>query len=373
MHHSGSTANVLNQEIPEILTKWEARALTEIPSAAGQSSLILRDALPKFLESLVLILSTDQRTAEQIKVSVAESISFSKEHGRSRASIPAYLMSQVIQEYHVLREVIFHTLEKKIAVPIQDRDVILSALEDATRVAASEFALTLKEAQEQFMLSIAHDLKTPVSAAQLGAEMIRMSPKADVTGSLADRVIGQTERITNMIETMLDTSSIQAGKKLKFELSRCNLEEIVRDVVGVMRFVFGDHFEVVSEGEIIGFWNPEYLRRMVENIVNNAVKYCSPGSRVKLTIRQTPEKASIAIHNFGNPISPQSLKYLFDPFTRGKTAESKKGWGLGLALVKSVVEALDGSVQVESTKEKGTTFTVTLPKNVKSIQSLRAA
>ena len=372
MMHVGSASNVLIQKIPEILKRWEERALVEISGAAGQTSLILRDALPKFLESLARMLSTDHRTAEQIKISAADSILYSKQHGRSRAAIPAYLMSQVIQEYHVLREVLFQALEEKIPVPMRERDIILSALEDATRVAASEFALTLKEVQEQFMLSVAHDLKTPLTAAQTGAELIRRSPKADATGGLAHRVIGQTKRMTELIETMLDTSSIQAGKKLNFQLSSCNLDEIVRDVVGVMKFVFGDLFEVFSEGDIMGSWNPEYLRRTVENIVNNAVKYSSPKSRITLTISQTQEDAKIAIHNFGDPIPPQELEHLFDPFSRTKAAESRKGWGLGLPFVKGVVDALGGSVRVESTKEKGTTFTVTLSKNVKSAQTLRA-
>ena len=366
-----STADALKQNIPEIMRRWESRALAEIPSTAGQTSLVLRNALPQFLGSIVTLLEGEKRTAAQTAKMIAESISVNKEHGRGRAQIPAYLISQLIFEYHVLREVLFQVLEAETPISSQERDLILSAMEQATRESAAEFTLTLKEIQDQFILSIAHDLKTPITAAQMGAELIARTPKAETTSPLAERVIEQTKRMTEMTESMLDSASIRVGKKLNLMRSECDLKSIVRDVVGVMRFMFGDWFVMKSDGPVIGTWNPEYLRRMVENLTHNAIKYSRPESQVTLSIKQTEEYAILEVHNLGEPIPPHEEVHLFMPFQRAETVQDRRGWGMGLALVKGIVDAFDGTIRVESTKENGTKFVVTLPKKRKASRKIQ--
>jgi signal transduction histidine kinase len=112
---------------------------------------------------------------------------------------------------------------------------------------------------------------------------------------------------------------------------------------------------------------------MIENLAVNAVKYRAPETPVTITLCQAQESATLEVHNLGNPISPENQGELFKSFRRIKTVEDRKGWGLGLTLVKGIVDALGGSVALQSTKMSGTTFTVVLPKKAKMAEPVRIA
>ena len=370
---SETLSDLLSRMIPEIMNRWEERAKATISATFGRTSLVLRNALPQFLASIVILLSTHKRTALQIDLDAAEIIASAKEHGRGRAGMIAYVMSQVITEYQLLRQTVFEVLEEQQTLSSSDRDIILAAFEGATNTAATEFALALSEAQEQFLLSIAHDLRNPIAAAHAGAELILRSKRPDVSSVVAEKVKRQMQKMTEMIEGILDTSRIRAGEELKFPIEECNLDAVTRGVIGDLKLIYGDWFVVASEGPVLGMWNTEYLRRMMENLAVNAVKYRAPETPVTLTLCQAQESATLEVHNLGNPISPENQGELFKPFRRIKTTEARKGWGLGLALVKGIVDAFGGSVSVESTAEKGTTFTVTLPKKAKAEEPTRLA
>ncbi len=370
---SEAVSDLLSRLIPVIMDRWEGRAKSKIAATFGRTSLVIRNALPQLLGSIVTLLSSRDRAGLQVDIDAAEIIASAKEHGRGRAGMIAYVMSQVITEYQLLRQAVFEVLEEKQTISIADRDIILSAFESATNTAATEFALALSEAQEQFLLSIAHDLRTPITAARAGAELILRSKRPDVATVVAEKVINQTKKMTEMIEGILDTSRIRAGEDLRFPLEECDLEGIVRGVLSDLKLIYGDWFVLASEGPVLGAWNAEYLRRMIENLAVNAVKFRAPETPVTITVYQAQEIATIEVHNMGNPISTENQRELFKPFRRVKSTEDRKGWGLGLALVKGIVDSLGGSVSVESTAEKGTTFTVALPKKAKTTDSVRLA
>ena len=100
------------------------------------------------------------------------------------------------------------------------------------------------------------------------------------------------------------------------------------------------------------------------NLVSNAVKYGTPYSTIVIKLSASEDAVKIQINNSGDPISSEDQLTLFNQFNRSKSAEKKdKGWGIGLALVKALVEAHHGTVSVHSTEEEGTTFTVEMPKD----------
>lgn len=112
-----------------------------------------------------------------------------------------------------------------------------------------------------------------------------------------------------------------------------------------------------------GSWDDTAIQRVVENLVNNAAKYGDPKSLVNVKLFTENNQVVISVHNFGNPLSTHDQNTIFDLHHRTTTAEkgSHKGWGLGLTLVRGLVEAHQGQVSVQSSKDVGTTFTVRLP------------
>ena len=242
MRRGNSTSDVLSQNIPEIMTRWENRAVEEVSATFGHPSLLLRDSLPNLLRSLAILVSKKDRTQVQVELDAAELLKSSKEHGRGRAEMPTYLMSQMIFEYQILRQILFQFLEENSAFSVADREILTSSIEEAVNVAATEFALVIREIQDQFMLALAHDLKTPITATMAGADLIRRSPKSNATLPLAERMMQSMTRMTDMIEDVYDISRIEAGYKLTFPISDCDIEAILNDVVAEMKLVYGDYF-----------------------------------------------------------------------------------------------------------------------------------
>ena len=104
------------------------------------------------------------------------------------------------------------------------------------------------------------------------------------------------------------------------------------------------------------------MRRVIENLAINAVKYGYPDTPIILTLQQIETQISLTVYNEGDPIPLDAQSILFQQFRRTVSAEEQTGWGLGLFLVKSIIEAHQGTIEVESAAGKGTSFIVKLPK-----------
>ena len=357
---------------------WEKRARQIVSTPQSIDSPVLRDALPRFLASLAAVLATEGRTKVQIEIDAAEILNSSQEHGHSRATISFYLMPQLITEYKIMRQVIFEFLEQEGALNQRDRDIIIDFTEDAVNVAASEFAKTIKEAQDQFTANVAHDLRSPLAAvramAEISVKKLGTVVKSNANSSLQDiekevipllksRQIAAIDRLNVMIERILDVTKIQAGEPLNIQFKEFNLQKMVLDIASDQKLVHGDYIQVIADEPIIGMWDSEFLHRCIENVIENGFKYGTPGTSVTITLGQTGEMGVIEVHNQGTPIPVEDQAKLFKLHWRSsRTTNDKRGWGFGLAFVRGVVEAHHGSIRVESSEGKGTTFILALPK-----------
>jgi PAS domain S-box-containing protein len=226
--------------------------------------------------------------------------------------------------------------------------------------------------REQFVATLTHDLRIPLTSAQMSAQMLvrNLSAPPDKLASLSGRIIDSIGRSNQMIENLLDANRIEAGESLRLEMKEVGLVSLVTETLNELTSVLGDRFVLEAKNAVInGFWSYDGIRRIVENLCTNAVKYGSERSPVKVTLERRADEVSISVHNMGNPIPPGELKNLFEPFRRATTASDKgKGWGLGLTLVKGFAEAHHGKLEVESSLENGTRFTVLLPRDPRSVK-----
>lgn len=113
-------------------------------------------------------------------------------------------------------------------------------------------------------------------------------------------------------------------------------------------------------------WDARGIRRAVENLCTNAVKYGAPGTEVRVRLGREGKTVTIQVHNQGNPLRAEDLPRLFELFQRTPSAEQsgKTGWGLGLTIVRGVTESHGGRVSVDSSPTAGTTFTLAIPASV---------
>lgn len=248
---------------------------------------------------------------------------------------------------------------------------------DRELVDVHQYAMNLekeRELREQFVATLTHDLRTPLTAAKMGAQFILRKPEnSEKNQQLAVKIIRSIDRMDQMIRDLLDASRLRAGESLSLTMNACDLREVAIMTLRELGAAYGDRFILETDRDsIAGFWNEDGLRRVIENLASNAVKYGYPQQLITVTLKQTGETAQIIVHNFGHPIPKDEQMELFEPFQRSHTAQSgsKKGWGLGLTLVKGVAEAHGGQVNVTSNESEGTRFIVTLPKDSRPFQIL---
>ena len=222
-----------------------------------------------------------------------------------------------------------------------------------------------RELRERFVSTLTHDLRSPLAAAKMSAHVIsRSTHSPEKITSLTGRIVDSLNRANQMIENLLDANRIKAGEPLHLEMRQMDLFALVSETLNDLTTTLGDRFVLsASEPKLIGHWSNDSLRRIVENLCSNAVKYGSERSPVTVRLSREGDVISMSVHNSGNPIPDAELGNLFDPFKRATTSAEAhgRGWGLGLTLAKGLTEAHLGTLRVESSAEQGTTFTVVLP------------
>jgi signal transduction histidine kinase len=361
------TAERLKRNAERIMRCWEELAVKEIAAAGQQETLALRNSLPEYLDQLVDALkTTTDRTEARIKADRFDSERVGRQHGRERAGSVNYTMDQLIREYHFLRRVVCDTLEEEVVLTPVEREVIVASIEQAVNDAATQFSETLRDIQEKLTHTLAHDLRGPITAAKTSAQLILRRPDdADHCMKTASRICNSMDRLDSMIHDLLDASRIRAGQSLPLKFEECDLDLIARQVADEANFEHGNRFVVVSRGPCLGYWSESGLRRVLENLTTNAVKYGAPGTPISIGISQTERSVTLSVHNEGKPIPSSEQATLFQQFRRTRSAENKTGWGLGLTLVQGMTQAHHGKVRVESLDGKGTTFTIELPKDAR--------
>ncbi len=230
--------------------------------------------------------------------------------------------------------------------------------------------LTLeRDLRENFVAALSHDLRTPLTAAQMSAQLlIRKADDPSYVHKLAARIVQNMGRADEMIRDLLDVTRIKAGEPVPLEIKECDLSAIARETVEDLSSVHGNRFVFSGRDHIRGAWDCLALRRMIENLAGNAVKYGTPGTPISISIEDRSEQVEVAVHNVGNPIAPRDQEDLFKLFKRSADASqsNQKGWGIGLTLVEGLAKAHGGKSSVKSSSEHGTTFSISLPRGLET-------
>lgn len=222
--------------------------------------------------------------------------------------------------------------------------------------------------RERFVSILAHDLRGPLSSAQMAAHLLLEAPVPIDLATLSHRdlltrIDRNLDRTDRMVRDLLDANRVHVGEKLPLEVSHCDLVEIAREVTEELSTLHGARFSVAGDQSVGGRWDAGQLRRCLWNLGVNAVTYGSAGAPIIVCVRAEKDHAEMSVHNEGAPIRPEDRETLFSPFMRAASAQATraKGWGLGLTLVRGAAEAHGGRVRVVSNAETGTTFTLELP------------
>lgn len=361
----GYISKRLTEQKDRIMSLWSERSRKEILAAAGTTQLALSDSIPIYLDHLAKALAENRRMdIRSVAMRDAQVVRIARLHGIDRAGHSTYSLTEVISEYHILREVIFEVLEEERPLERDARDMILCLIEQAVNDAAVQFTESHTDVQQKFISTLTHDLRTPITSGKAHAQLIQRQPGAvELCISSAKKIIASFNRLDSMIHDLLDASRIRAGESLTLEFEPCDLQAMLIEIVDEMSLIHGNRFQLLAEMPVQGLYGCDGLRRAIENLIGNAVKYSTPETPITIALKGDKRATTITVHNEGNPIPKEEQPILFQQYRRAKNAavSAQTGWGLGLTLVKGVVDAHQGTVRVESEAGRGTSFIIELP------------
>lgn len=236
------------------------------------------------------------------------------------------------------------------------------------RQEVAQHAQLLEEAdrrKDEFIATLAHELRNPLTPLRNGLEVLRRDPTMETSGKIRDMMDRQLRHMVRLIDDLLDTSRISEGK-IALKKEKINLRSIVDNALETSQpqIEEGKHVLTVDIADD-DIWIDGDLTRLaqtVSNLLINAAKYTSPGGRIRLHVAREADMAAIRVADNGFGIRKDMLLCIFDLFTQAGNASARSGLGIGLALVRHLVEMHGGSIRAESEGEnKGSTFTIFLP------------
>ena len=232
---------------------------------------------------------------------------------------------------------------------------------------ALDNARLLREAQGALeLIGVAsHDLGNPLNNLHLLLGKLRRSPPADADklGEGMTAALRQTQRLGRLLHNLLDLSRLSSGK-LDLEIGEVDLAELAEEAVerhADQAAEVGSPLELEVEEGLLGRWDKLRLERVLTNLLSNAFKY-GKGQPIELRVERTAGHGRLSVRDHGPGIPLEQQRAIFERFKKAPaTGERKEGFGLGLYIVRQLVEAHGGSVLVESQEGEGAMFTVELP------------
>jgi signal transduction histidine kinase len=258
-------------------------------------------------------------------------------------------------------------IQKELASQLQDIEALTHQLAQKTRDLTDAVA-----ARDEFLSIASHELKTPLTALkmqlQLTARNVKPAethvPSPEYLTKAFSLSLRQVDALNGLIDELLDVAQIRRGQaKLHYE--EIDLAEVIQETVNQLNEqmnIAQCPVELTLDRPVLGRWDRKRVNQIILNLVSNVLKYAA-GKPFKIDLRRGENMATLIVQDFGPGIPPHKHEIIFKRFERASSSRNISGLGLGLFIVKGIVDSLGGTIQVESETGKGSTFIVNLPKH----------
>jgi signal transduction histidine kinase len=251
------------------------------------------------------------------------------------------------------------------------RDITARKLAEIEREHIYNEAVAAVRARDDFLSVASHELRGPLSALELRLEaLIRMAGNRSLCSSMPaeqfhDRLcaaLAQADRLAHLVGELLEVSRIVEGQ-LHLDLREVDLTGIARDVVARFREPGGRAGSTIAlhaAGPVVGHWDAMRLQQVMTHLISNAVKF-GAGKPIDVSVSTDGRYAHLAVRDHGIGVAPEDVDRIFHRFERTAAARAYDGLGMGLYMVRQIVEAHGGKIRVESGADAGSTFVADLP------------
>ena len=362
-----SLSAFIREHHEEIISEFAVFARTLMPPGADMTEAELRDHAEEILTAIVLDISVAQTSDEQSR----------KSHGlgsantmRASGTLHAddrirhgFMFRSVLAEFRALRATVLRLYAESGATDLTEVLRFNEAVDEALTESMDRFTVQTDQFRDQFVGILSHDLRTPLGAITAGAALLALPEDNPQRRSwVVTRIMSSAQRMERMIRDLLDVTLARLSGSIPLKRQAADLKQLCEEAVIEIRASQPEAVvRLEANGDLRGEWDGDRLTQVVSNLIGNAIQH-GKGTPVTLTAQENGDSVTLAVHNGGPPIPPDVLPIVFEPLARGNEETDGHSIGLGLFIARAIVSAHGGNIQVDSSADAGTTFTVTLPK-----------
>ena len=369
INHIENLARLIDDQRNVLLAKWRA-LLKQLPSARHLDVPTLNDHIPDLLREL----STALRSDRDWSIASTHFGGTPPTHGLQRLE-DGFEIVEVVSEYNLLRGCI-HDLAYANGIEMQGlpfhilNRVLDSAIGSAVQTYATEQALKVQQKRQEYLAFVAHDLRTPLSAIGLAARVLELgannTSRPQQSLQMLHTLTRNVQHLSALVDKVLEENiSIETESGIRLERRLLDLWPLVEGLVHDLHPVAGTGstqlVNMVPVDQVV-YADANLLRRVFQNLIANAINY-TPRGEVMISARMLDDGTGVecTVSDNGTGIAADQLEKIFEKYESNPGQSG--GFGLGLAIFKTFIDAHDGIVSVESTEGVGSTFRFTLPNN----------
>jgi len=371
-------AQLITDNLEELLVEWEAFALSLLSPGQKMTSLALRDHATQILKAIAEDIESNQTDLEQAYkskgfVPIADATrTAAMTHGALRY-LAGFDLRQLAAEFRALRASVLHLWLKRggdNGSAFYQMTRFNESIDQALAESIANYSDEVARSRDTFLAILGHDLRSPLTAIA-NSSLYLGSPGLLPAGEPLDavrRINRSTAKMGSMIKDLLEYTRTRLGHAIPVSPRAGSMEQICRSALDEIRAVHPERiFRLETSGELEGRFDSERLQQVLSNLLNNAVQHGAPSEPITLRAYGEPDEITVQVRNHGRPIPASQLQVIFDPLVQvasasaSDDADAADNLGLGLYICREIVTMHGGTMRAESS-ERGTVFSAHLPR-----------
>ncbi|WP_411960363.1 sensor histidine kinase [Pseudomonas mandelii] len=369
----------IRQHVDRIVDEWEQFASTITPAAEHMDKVALRDHAKVILLAAARDMTTAQTSSEQMAKAKGEGPEKTPSldeagasHGELRHTV-GFDLVQMTSEFRHLRACVIRLWVDSLASPdmayFQDMIRFNEAIDEALAESTAAYAEQVNRSRDIFLAILGHDLRAPLQAVSMSTELLLRKAKLEGDAlTCAVNIKHGARHMAAMVGDLLELVRSRLGKSLPIERAPMDLADAAHAAIAEACAGNPECDPTVHvKGDTRGAWDAGRVSQLLQNLIGNALQHGLNKRDVTVTLTGEPDTVRLTVHNYGAPIPEEAIGTIFDPLVRSadeQLGQPSTSLGLGLFIVKQVVDAHGGTIEVSSSEAEGTLFTVVLPRKV---------